>query len=129
MKPIYHIASRAAWEDAQQQGRYTAPSLASEGFIHCSRADQVLRVANAFYAAQAGLVILEIDTAHLMPELRWEPPAHPTGNAPTTISDADLFPHLYGPLNPDAVTAVHDFPPNPDGTFTFPASLITSQSS
>ena len=114
MKRIYHITSRIAWDDAQQQGRYTTPSLANDGFIHCSRADQVLSVANAFYAGQAGLVILEIDTALLAPE---------------TLSDANLFPHLYGPLNPDAVTAVHDLPPNSDGAFSLPKSLITHHTS
>jgi uncharacterized protein (DUF952 family) len=37
-------------------------------------------------------VLLELDDAKLKAELRWE------------SADADLFPHLYGPLNLDAVT-------------------------
>jgi hypothetical protein len=34
-----------------------------------------------------------------------------------------LFPHIYGPLNLDAVTEVMDFPCGPDGRFVLPAAL------
>lgn len=106
---IYHITPRAAWEAAQTAGHYTAPSLAVEGFIHFSHAHQVAVVANAFYRNQPGLLLLEVDTTRLNADLRCEPPAHPGGAAPhTSPPAADLFPHLYGPLNLDAVVAVHD---------------------
>ncbi|MGA7192926.1 MAG: DUF952 domain-containing protein, partial [Anaerolineales bacterium] len=62
---IYHIASREAWNAAQEQGQYSAPSLTSEGFIHCSTRTQVLSVAEKFYKGQTGLVILVIDSARL----------------------------------------------------------------
>ncbi len=118
---IYHITTRADWQAAQADGQYAPPSLAKEGFIHFSRADQVSGVANAFYAGQNGLVLLEVDVARLSANLRWEPPAHPGGAAPQGQPHAeDLFPHLYGPLNLDAVRAVHDFTPNPAGLFQFP---------
>ena len=115
---IFHITAAVEWQSAQQAGAYRTPSLEREGFIHASRADQVLRVANAFYRAQTGLVVLEIDPALLKPELKWEPPVHPQPgeNLPP---DTDLFPHLYGPLNLDAVIRVHDFPANADGSFSW----------
>lgn len=106
---IYHITPRAAWDAAQSVGQYTAPSLESDGFIHFSRADQVNGVYQAFYRGQPGLVLLEVDTTRLSADLRWEPPAHPGGAAPPSLPPAEsLFPHLYGPLNLDAVVAVHE---------------------
>jgi uncharacterized protein (DUF952 family) len=108
---IYHIAPRTSWSAAQKLGAYSADSLASQGFIHCSKIDQVLRVANAIYLGQPGLVLLEIDLTALRPEVRWEP---------GTDKPDELFPHIYGPLNVEAVVRVLDFPPAPDGTFRLP---------
>jgi uncharacterized protein (DUF952 family) len=104
--PIYHITSRTSWFAAQEAGAYRADSLQSEGFIHCSKADQVLRVANAFYAGQAGLVLLVVDTGRLRSEVRWEPGRD---------KPDELFPHVYGLIDLDAVMRVLDFPPDADG--------------
>lgn len=105
---IYHITARTSWSAAQERGLYIAPSLEMEGFIHCSKAEQVLRVANAFYRSQRGLVLLEIDLTALWPEVRWE--------AGTDKPD-EHFPHVYGALNLEAVRRVLDFPPDEDGFF------------
>jgi uncharacterized protein (DUF952 family) len=109
--PIYHITSRSSWSAAQAAGVYSADSLSSQGFIHCSKADQVLRVANSFYSGQSGLVILVIDPSRIKPALRWEP---------GTDKADELFPHIYGPLNLDAVVRVFDFPAGSDGKFSLP---------
>jgi uncharacterized protein (DUF952 family) len=111
---IYHITSRASWSAAQSSGVYSAESLASAGFIHCSKASQVLRVANSYYATQHGLAILEIDPVRLTPQVRWE--------AGTDKPD-ELFPHIYGLLNLEAVVRVFDFEPGPDGRFSLPEEL------
>ncbi len=108
---IYHITPRTAWNAAQTAGTYRADTLETQGFTHLSKADQVLRVANVFYHGQDGLVILVVDTERITAELRWEP---------GTDKPDELFPHIYGPLNLEAVTGVVDFPPNPDGTFSLP---------
>jgi uncharacterized protein (DUF952 family) len=118
---IFHITSRSAWENACAAGEYRAESLHAQGFIHFSGASQVLSVANAFYVGQRGLVLLEVDASRLRAELRWEPPSHP---APGTEPALALFPHLYGPLNPDAVVRVIDFEPGPDGFFFFTGFLL-----
>ena len=107
---LYHITRRRDWERSIENGVYTGDTLEGEGFIHCSTREQVLRVANAYYRRQDGLILLEIDPARLVPEVRWE--ASPEG---------ELFPHLYGPLNREAVRRVFDFPPSEDGIFHFPA--------
>lgn len=109
---ILHITSKEDWSAAQARGEYTAPSLATEGFIHFSTDKQALHVANAFYKGRADLVLLAVDETRLKPEVKWEPPAGPPAES---ISEADLFPHVYGPVNLDAVASVSDFPPDADG--------------
>lgn len=108
MTTILHITHRSAWEAAQRDGHYRAPSLDTQGFIHLSSAAQVIRVANAFYRGETDLVLLVVDTVELTAELRYEPPAE----APES---AELFPHLYGALNLNAVMRVVPFPPDADG--------------
>ena len=105
---IYHITGRAAWRAAQDCGIYSSPTYESEGFIHCSRHDQILNVANEFYAGANDLLLLCIDEKRLTAELRWEAPAHPKPTAAGEISTGALFPHLYGPLNLDAVARTAD---------------------
>jgi uncharacterized protein (DUF952 family) len=114
---ILHITSRPEWHAAQQRGDYRAPSLASEGFIHCSTAKQVLHVANAFYREKKDLVLLVIDETLVLPEVKWETPTGPPARG---ISQRDEFPHIYGPLNLEAVLQVVDFIPEADGSFQLP---------
>jgi uncharacterized protein (DUF952 family) len=114
---IYHITSRQAWQEAQQRGDYRAESLDREGFIHCSTETQILPVAGNFYKGQSGLLLMKIDPALLASELRWEPPA---GGAPPGVLEDDLFPHVYGPINLDAVVKVYDLDADPDGSYKIP---------
>ena len=114
---ILHITSRKEWLAAQQSGEYRAPSLEKEGFIHCSTEKQVLSVANAFYRGQKDLLLLIIDETLLNPEVRWETPA---GMPADGISESDRFPHIYGPINTDAVASVLDFEADSAGTFILP---------
>ena len=117
---IYHITSRGEWAEAQKRGEYTAPSLQTEGFIHCSTDKQVVHVANAFYRGRNDLVLLLLEESRIKPELKWEPPAGPPAPG---ISESDSFPHIFGPINLTAVASVLDFTPDPvTGTFIFPAA-------
>jgi uncharacterized protein (DUF952 family) len=113
MSTILHITKRSAWEAAQAAGQYEADSLHSQGFIHCSRPDQVLAVADFLFRGQTGLVLLCIDADRVVPQIRCESPE----------GSEKIFPHIYGPLNLDAVREVYDFPPRPDGSFELPAPL------
>lgn len=122
MTQILHLASNDVWLAAVRQGAYHADSTPTEGFIHCSTASQIVDVANAFYHGQHGLVVLVIDPEKLDADLKWEPPAE---SEPTHAREGDLFPHIYGPLNPDAVVETIPFEPDGDGTFSLPPSLST----
>ncbi len=110
MDTILHVTKREVWETAVTTPPYRADSLDSEGFIHCSTAAQVLTPANDFYHGQTGLVLLVIDAAKVKPTIVYED-CYETGQK---------FPHIYGPLDVDAVIRVVDFPPNADGSFSLP---------
>ncbi|HSQ40206.1 MAG TPA: DUF952 domain-containing protein [Anaerolineales bacterium] len=111
MRLILHITSKTAWADDQRNGFYSAPSLASEGFIHCSTPLQVVATAERFYAGQHGLVLLVIDSERIQAEIKFE--------AGTDKPD-ESFPHIYGTINLDAVTRVLDFEPDSAGHWTLP---------
>jgi uncharacterized protein (DUF952 family) len=101
---IYHLAFASDWALAEHEGSYTVStrgvSLAEQGFIHASTAEQVAGVANAYYADTSDLVLLEIDEDRVIPEIRYE---HVPGQSAP-------YPHIYGPLNVDAVVAVRPYP-------------------
>jgi uncharacterized protein (DUF952 family) len=96
MPVIYHITTKTKWNEALQKGFYEAPSLREEGFIHCSYDEQVAGIAERFYAGKKDLVKLVIDTDKLSSKIifEWSP------------SVQDTFPHIYGPINTEAVTDV-----------------------
>ena len=124
MTRILHITQKTEWEAAQREGSYRPASLQREGFIHLSQRHQVVNVANAFYAGQKNLVLLEVETEQLQASLRWEAPDGLLMPSNTLESSAQqLFPHLYGPLNLEAVVRVHEFPPEADGHFILPPGL------
>ncbi|HPH86318.1 MAG TPA: DUF952 domain-containing protein [Ferruginibacter sp.] len=90
---IYHVTSKTDWENALLLGRYEAASLQSEGFIHNSTAEQVAGVLDRYYRNEKDLLLLHIDEDKLTAPLRYE--LAPSVN--------EMFPHLFGPLNLDAV--------------------------
>jgi len=88
---IYIFIAADDYELARQAGSYRAASLAVEGFIHASPRNQLARVANKYYSTASDLRLMHIDPARVAAEIRWEPAA------------GSLYPHIYGPLNMDAV--------------------------
>ncbi len=87
-------------------GEYKCESLENEGFIHFSLVNQVLETANRHYHATNGLVLLKINVERLSTTLKFE-----------TAPWGESFPHLYGPLNLDAVEKVFEFTPDSNGDF------------
>lgn len=111
MDDIFHIATKGAWHAAQDAGPYEVESLRTEGFIHCSTIEQVADTASRVFRGRTDLVLLRIDATRVAPEVRYEL-APDVGGA---------FPHIYGPLNLDAVVEVISFPPREDGSFALPS--------
>ena len=112
---MFHIIGRDDWDLAGPTGSYEPDRFAVEGFIHLSRREQILHPANLLYRGRTDLLLLVIDAALLVGEVVYEPGSH---------GEDELFPHLYGPLNINAVNGVVDFPCEPDGSFVLPPALI-----
>ena len=106
---VLHICQREAWERALVRGVYEVDTLREDGFIHLSYPHQVVRVADFLYAQQKDLLLLCINPDKVRAEIKVE-----------RLDTTEPFPHLYGPLDLEAVVRVLEFPPNLDGTFTLP---------
>jgi len=114
-RPIYHASLVSDWTAAQAAGEYTVStrgrSLADEGFLHASYADQVAGVLQRFYAdLTEPMVLLAIDPDRLtVPVVPESPPGL-----------VEKFPHIYGPLDPAAVVEVVPLTRAADGWITPP---------
>jgi uncharacterized protein (DUF952 family) len=113
---LLHLLPRAEWDAFLASGGtgYRPASLASEGFVHCTGTDELLlRVANAFYRSIPGEVaVLVLDPSRLSSPVVWEAPP---GSDPLA---EERFPHLYGPIDRDAVVRVRTLVRGRDGTAT-----------
>lgn len=116
MGQIYHIAAAPDWEEAKRAGEYRistrGKTLDEVGFIHAGDAHQVAPVANAIYGDDENLVVLVIDCARVKSEIRYDP----------VRGWEDPFPHIYGPLNLDAVVRTLVLERDTTGLFSFRAS-------
>ncbi len=105
MALIFHLTYKDAWEAARPTGEYAAPSLAEEGFIHCSKdIPQLIKVAARLYPAKTGLLVLDVDLDKLTSPLKQEP-----------SRSGEIYPHIYGMLNADAVVRERDLLVDADG--------------
>ena len=91
---IYHVTTPHKWTLALEQGMYYHESLITEHFIHACSKEQVPRVLHRYYRDIPSLILLHIDENLLEAQLKYE-------ESPST---GDFFPHIYGPMNLNAVT-------------------------
>jgi uncharacterized protein (DUF952 family) len=107
VRPLYHIVSRARW--AAVVDSYRPDSLLTEGFVHCSFADQVAGTADRHFGTATDLVVVEVDPDRLAAEIRIE----------DSTGSGNAYPHVYGPIPRAAVVAVHAMPRDPAGRYLF----------
>ena len=93
---IYHVVLPEVWDNFRET-LYEAESLATEGFIHCSFAEQLDGVLQRYYSQVPKVKVLEIDTSKLDSTLVVEP-----------STGGESYPHIYGPINRDAVVAIEE---------------------
>jgi uncharacterized protein (DUF952 family) len=89
---IYHIVKPEVWEKFKDGKFYEAESLQTEGFIHCSFAQQIETVLNRYYKDTERILLLEIETEKLTSELINEP-----------STGGEIYPHIYGKINAEAI--------------------------
>ncbi len=89
---IYHIVLPEVWDKFKDEEFYEAESLRTEGFIHCSFADQVEAVLQRYYKDAEKVLLLEIETEKLTSELINEP-----------STGGEIYPHIYGRINAQAI--------------------------
>ncbi|MDX1618793.1 MAG: DUF952 domain-containing protein [Balneolaceae bacterium] len=105
---IFHLVPENEWKSGLNAGQYSPESLEEEGFIHCSTGDQVQKVANLHFREATGLMLIVIDRASLEPTLKYEASGE---------QEQEKYPHIYGPLNIDAIIDKIKLEPEEDGTF------------
>jgi len=92
---IYHVVIPEEWEAAAKESFFEAHSLSSEGFIHCSYADQLEGVLERYFTDADEVFILHLDANRLTSPLVSEP-----------STNDEPYPHIYGPINRDAIVTV-----------------------
>lgn len=95
---IYHVTTKQHWAAAQEIGFFEEPSLHTEGFIHNSTEAQVAGVLERYYNGISDLILLHIEETKLTAVLKYE--LAPSVN--------EMFPHIFGPINLDAVVKITD---------------------
>lgn len=155
---IFHLVSKKEWEALLPKRPYTPSTYLKDGFIHCSGDEvTVLGVANRFYKDVPGdVLLLVIDETKLTSTLKWEAPSHPNSDAvakpmPSLILPPEViaeigpeaeafaqpvpqpqtepqFPHIYGPLNREAIVDIRVFTRGADGAYTGTQALSTPTS-
>jgi uncharacterized protein (DUF952 family) len=107
---ITHFTKQEIWSRALREGAFTIDSLDKEGFIHCSTPEQVVAVANGIAKEWTDVILLWIDEDRVQQKIVYE----------NLEGGSTLFPHIYGPLNIDAVIKVTPFLKNDDGSYKAP---------
>ena len=111
---IFKIVSQAEWTEAEQAGSFEGAAIdLQDGYIHFSTAEQAVQTAALHFKGQDGLLLVAVSTDVLGEELVFEP-----------SRGGDLFPHLYGKLNPADIAWAKPLPLGEDGKHIFPDMAI-----
>jgi uncharacterized protein (DUF952 family) len=102
----YHLTPEAWWNGADPDAPLGAPSLADEGFIHCTTGhDEIVATANRHYRSDPRpFVVLTIDLGAVTSEVRVD-------------DERGIYPHVFGAIDRAAIVDVRPMPRTPDGTF------------
>jgi uncharacterized protein (DUF952 family) len=109
VRTTYHLVPRRDWRDTPEP--YAPATLAREGFVHCTDgAEEVAATANRYFAdEQDELLALVLDVGRLSAPIKYEDPRR-------------VYPHVYGPIERDAILQVLTMPRDASGAFLPPQS-------
>lgn len=94
---IYHIVLPEIWENFKDKEEYEAESLLTEGFIHCSFAEQLDGVLQRYYSDAEKVLILTLETEKLSSKLINE-----------LSTNNEIYPHIYGKINKSAIVEINE---------------------
>ena len=103
----YHLVPAKAWDTRGQGAEYTPEAYDADGFIHCTNGLEPLRdVANMFYREdERDYLVKVLEMSRITSEVRYDDPN-------------EVYPHIYGSLNTDAVIGTLAAERDADGRFT-----------
>ena len=93
---IYHITDIPSWKKHKTPIHFIRSG--TEAFIHASTYQQLEKTREKYFKGKSGLLLLTIDPLKVNPEIRFEDLA----------GEGQLFPHIYGDLNLNAVVKVEE---------------------
>ena len=112
MARIFHLITEGDWQSAHNSEHWRPPSLADEGFVHCSQdREQAVRVVQRLYPDHTDMLALEVDTDKLQ---------YPVISEPSR--SGEIYPHIYGPLETNAVVMVWRVKPDGQGGHSLSAT-------
>ena len=105
----FHLVAGEYFRDCDSRAPYVPADFEREGFIHCTDgAENVADVANRYYRNDRRMyVALVIDKRRVTSPIRYE-------------DDDGIYPHIYGPLNRDAIVTILPVLRGRDGSFQPP---------
>lgn len=104
---IFHIVEKKVWKNIENRGEYSPESIEQEGFIHCSAGHQINDTANRIFKDKRHLFLLIIDTNRVEAPIKYE----------EVPEQGEKFPHIYGPLNTNAILDRISLNPDKNGQF------------
>lgn len=106
-KVTYHLVPEPIWIERGDAQEYLPDAFEADGFIHCTNGlDPLIEIANMFYRSDdRPYLVLALDVDRIRSEVRYDDPDQ-------------IYPHIYGPLNTDAVIGTFDVVREPDGGFS-----------
>jgi uncharacterized protein (DUF952 family) len=102
----FHLVPREVWDAQRTKPVYEPEAFDADGFVHCTDGeDAVIDTANRYYQGDGReYAVLSVDTDRLTAPVRYEDPLR-------------MFPHVYGPIETSAVTAVRSVERDAEGRF------------
>jgi uncharacterized protein (DUF952 family) len=107
MRPTFHLVPTSVWDATDRSRPYAPASLAEEGFIHCTDGEAELGATfdRHYRADPRAFAALTLDLDALDVPWRFDDPGSP-------------YPHIYGPIRPEAILAVAAVVRDEDGRFS-----------
>jgi uncharacterized protein (DUF952 family) len=106
---IIKIIRVADWEKAQANSGIIEPSLTTEGFIHCSYANQIAGTVAKHFSTEEHVLLLVVNEEKVRATLKVE-----------LAKNGEYYPHIYAPIPVDAIDHTYTVTKNENGAFTFP---------